>query len=89
MWFIRASAGALPGFSFKTSSSGNCSTPFGLTFIVLTSLITFDRMPYQRQSLINCVATLGRSGPTAAGTGQPGTSSTEVGALPGLAISAD
>jgi hypothetical protein len=42
----------------------------------------------QRQSLISCAATLGRSGPTTAGDGHPGTANAGDGALPGLAISA-
>ena len=42
----------------------------------------------QRQSLISCAATLGRSGPTTAGAGHPGTANAGDGALPGLAISA-
>jgi hypothetical protein len=46
------------------------------------------REHYQRQSLISCAATLGRSGPTATGAGHPGTASVGVGALAGLAISA-
>lgn len=43
---------------------------------------------HQRQSLISCVATLGRLGPKAAGAGHPGTASARDGALPGLATSA-
>ena len=42
----------------------------------------------QRQSLISCAATLGRSGPTTAGAGHPGTANAGDGALPGLAMSA-
>ena len=48
----------------------------------------FWRKRYQRQSLINCVATLGRSGPTATGAGYPATASTGGGALASLAMSA-
>jgi hypothetical protein len=49
----------------------------------------FDPFPNQRHSLINCFATLGRSGPTAAGTGHQAMSSTGGGALPGRVMSAD